>query len=64
MQTQSSLRLEQFSLTCFSQADKIERLEKDHGWNEEQFDFILQFLRTILLKRELPRPLYPKIFDS
>ncbi|KAJ5665476.1 uncharacterized protein N7477_007924 [Penicillium maclennaniae] len=31
-------------------ADKIEKLEKDHGWNEEQFDFILQFLRTILLK--------------
>ncbi|KAJ5182812.1 hypothetical protein N7492_000428 [Penicillium capsulatum] len=30
--------------------DKIEKLEKDHGWNEEQFDFILQFLRTILLK--------------
>lgn len=40
------------SLTYF-QADKIEKLEKDHGWNEEQFDFILQFLRTILLKREL-----------
>ncbi|KAJ5176686.1 uncharacterized protein N7482_002563 [Penicillium canariense] len=31
-------------------ADKIEKLEKDHGWHEEQFDFILQFLRTILLK--------------
>lgn len=37
-----------------SQADKIEKLEKDHGWHEEQFDFILQFLRTILLKRESP----------
>jgi dynein light intermediate chain 1 len=36
----------------YSQADKIEKLEKDHGWHEEQFDFILQFLRTILLKRE------------
>ncbi|KAJ5238882.1 hypothetical protein N7468_003501 [Penicillium chermesinum] len=35
-------------------ADKIEKLEKDHGWHEEQFDFILQFLRTILLKREYP----------
>lgn len=34
------------------QADKIEKLEKDHGWHEEEFDFILQFLRTILLKRE------------
>ncbi|EAW12774.1 dynein family protein [Aspergillus clavatus NRRL 1] len=31
-------------------ADKIEKLEKDHGWREEEFDFILQFLRTILLK--------------
>ncbi|KAJ5317545.1 hypothetical protein N7508_002053 [Penicillium antarcticum] len=31
-------------------ADKIEKLEKEHGWHEEQFDFILQFLRTILLK--------------
>ncbi|EPS34857.1 hypothetical protein PDE_09821 [Penicillium oxalicum 114-2] len=31
-------------------ADKIEKLEKDHGWHEEQFDFVLQFLRTILLK--------------
>jgi hypothetical protein len=41
-----------FPLTRFLQADKIEKLEKDHGWNEEQFDFILQFLRTILLKRE------------
>lgn len=34
------------------QADKIEKLEKDHSWHEEEFDFILQFLRTILLKRE------------
>ncbi|KAH1616033.1 hypothetical protein KXX31_002105 [Aspergillus fumigatus] len=31
-------------------ADKIEKLEKDHGWREEEFDFILQFMRTILLK--------------
>lgn len=37
---------------CFLQADKIEKLEKDHGWHEEEFDFILQFLRTILLKRK------------
>lgn len=34
------------------QADKIEKLEKDHGWHEEQFDFILQFMRTLLLKRK------------
>ena len=31
-------------------ADKIETLEKEHGWKEEEFDFILQYLRTILLK--------------
>ncbi|KAK2750436.1 hypothetical protein FQN57_003916 [Myotisia sp. PD_48] len=31
-------------------AEKIEQLEKDHGWREEEFDFILQFMRTILLK--------------
>jgi hypothetical protein len=26
-------------------------LERDIGWREEEFDYILQFLRTILLKR-------------
>ncbi|KAI9372581.1 dynein light intermediate chain-domain-containing protein [Aspergillus egyptiacus] len=31
-------------------ADKMEKLERDHGWHEEEFDFILQFLRTLLLK--------------
>lgn len=31
-------------------ADKIDTLEREHGWKEEQFDFVLQFLRTILLK--------------
>ncbi|KAI1915647.1 hypothetical protein LOZ61_001579 [Ophidiomyces ophidiicola] len=31
-------------------AEKIEKLEKDHGWREEEFDFILQFMRTVLLK--------------
>lgn len=31
-------------------ADKIESLEKERGWKEEQFDYILQYLRTILLK--------------
>jgi hypothetical protein len=34
------------------QAEKIEKLEKEHGWRDEEFDFILQFMRTILLKRE------------
>lgn len=31
-------------------ADKIEALERERGWKEEQFDFILQSLRTVLLK--------------
>lgn len=35
-----------------SQADKIETLEKEQGWREEEFDFILQFMRTILMKRK------------
>ena len=30
-------------------------LETDHGWREEEFDFVLQFLRTILLKREISK---------
>ncbi|KAI4129612.1 MAG: hypothetical protein LQ341_006548 [Variospora aurantia] len=31
--------------------EKIESLERDHGWREEEFDFSLQYLRTALLKR-------------
>ncbi|PGH05949.1 hypothetical protein AJ80_08261 [Polytolypa hystricis UAMH7299] len=31
-------------------ADKVEKLEKEQGWREEEFDFVLQFMRTILLK--------------
>ncbi|KAF2868076.1 dynein [Massariosphaeria phaeospora] len=31
-------------------ADKIEALEKERGWKEDEFDFVLQYLRTILLK--------------
>ncbi|KAI9729839.1 MAG: hypothetical protein M1834_006588 [Cirrosporium novae-zelandiae] len=31
-------------------AEKIEVLEKDYGWQEEEFDFVQQFIRTILLK--------------
>lgn len=31
-------------------ADKIESLEREKGWKDQQFDFILQYLRTILLK--------------
>jgi dynein light intermediate chain 1 len=31
----------------------MESLEKERSWKEEEFDFVLQFLRTILLKRKL-----------
>lgn len=31
-------------------ADQIEMLEKERSWKEEEFDFVLQFLRTVLLK--------------
>ncbi|KAI9832140.1 MAG: hypothetical protein M1819_004491 [Sarea resinae] len=31
-------------------ADKMDTLEKERGWREEDFDFVLQFLRTVLLK--------------
>lgn len=35
-----------------AQADRIDLLERERGWREEEFDFILQFLRTILAKRK------------
>ncbi|KAF8429193.1 dynein light intermediate chain-domain-containing protein [Tirmania nivea] len=31
-------------------ADKIEVLERERGWKDGQFDFVLQILRTVLLK--------------
>ena len=37
----------------YFQADRIDVLEKDRGWHEEEFDFVLQYLRTILMKRML-----------
>jgi hypothetical protein len=40
------------SLTDTGQSDQIETLERDRSWKEEEFDFVLQFLRTILLKRK------------
>lgn len=30
----------------------MEYLEKTQGWKEEEFDIVLQFMRTVLLKRE------------
>jgi dynein light intermediate chain 1 len=37
------------SVVCVN-AEKIERLERDFGWQEDQFDFLLQWLRCVLLK--------------
>ena len=31
-------------------SDRVKLLEKERSWGEDEFDFILQFLRTILLK--------------
>ncbi|KAK1758100.1 cytoplasmic dynein 1 light intermediate chain 2 [Echria macrotheca] len=36
-------------LVC-QNAEKMEYLEKTQGWKEEEFDVVLQFLRTVLLK--------------
>ena len=33
-------------------AEKQEKLEKDLGWQEGDFDFVLQWMRCVLLKRE------------
>jgi dynein light intermediate chain 1 len=38
-------------LTGCSQAERIDLLEKTQSWKEEQFDMVLQYLRTVLLKR-------------
>lgn len=38
------------------QSDRIEVLEKERSWKEEEFDFVLQFLRTVLLKRKAQPP--------
>ena len=37
------------SVVCI-QAEKIQDLERDHNWGEDQFDFLMQWLRCVLLK--------------
>lgn len=34
----------------------MDYLEKTQSWKEEEFDVVLQFMRTILLRREEPLP--------
>jgi dynein light intermediate chain 1 len=36
-------------LVC-QNTDKMQALEKEHGWKDEQFDYVGQYVRTILLK--------------
>ena len=31
----------------------MDYLEKSESWKEEQFDLVLQYMRTVLLKRKL-----------
>ncbi|KAJ9637583.1 hypothetical protein H2204_004732 [Knufia peltigerae] len=37
------------SVVCI-QAEKIETLERENSWGEDQFDFLMQWLRCVLLK--------------
>ena len=37
------------SVVCV-QSEKIQALERDQGWRDEQFDFLTQWLRCVLLK--------------
>jgi dynein light intermediate chain 1 len=37
----------------------MEYLEKTQSWKEEEFDVVLQFMRTVLLKRMAPFPAGP-----
>lgn len=39
------------SVVCIN-ASKIEKMEREFGWQEEQFDFVLQWMRCVLLKRK------------
>lgn len=48
------VRVECAPLTML-QADKMEVLEKSQGWKEADFDQIVQYLRTILLRRTYNR---------
>lgn len=39
-------------VVCYN-SDQMETLERERAWKDEEFDFILQSLRTVLLKRKL-----------
>jgi dynein light intermediate chain 1 len=48
-------------LLMFAKSDQIEALEKEQAWKEEEFDIVLQFLRTVLLKRTILTLTYTKV---
>ncbi|KIW71328.1 hypothetical protein PV04_03509 [Phialophora macrospora] len=50
------------SVVCI-QAEKIQDLERDYGWGEDQFDFLMQWLRCVLLKHGSSL-VYTATFDS
>jgi dynein light intermediate chain 1 len=59
-------------LVC-QNTDKMQTLEKDQGWKDEQFDYVGQYVRTILLKHggsliytmpSAPGPLQTLIYTS
>jgi dynein light intermediate chain 1, cytosolic len=50
------------SVVCI-QSEKIETLERDFGWQDEQFDFLTQWLRCVLLKHGASL-IYTASFDA
>ncbi|ETN40850.1 uncharacterized protein HMPREF1541_05130 [Cyphellophora europaea CBS 101466] len=50
------------SVVCI-QSEKIETLERDFGWQDEQFDFLTQWLRCVLLKHGASL-IYTATFDA
>jgi hypothetical protein len=46
------MRLRTFYANLNYKSDQMEKLERERAWREYEFDFVLQFLRTVLLKRE------------
>ena len=47
----------------FEQAEQTENLEREQAWREEDFDFVLQIIRVVLLKRVCFNP-YPRATDK
>ena len=50
------------SVVCI-ESEKIEKLEREQDWQEDHFDFLLQWIRTVLLKHAASL-CYVASFDS